>query len=82
MIPAVNVPGLHARFHGECDVYAVSDVDITLGAGEVLGQSGSDVTSARFCERSTAPQQCCRPDSHPAAETCWQRTMSYSNAAR
>jgi peptide/nickel transport system ATP-binding protein len=40
MIPVVAIHDLHVRFHGERDVYAVNGVDITLGAGEVLGLLG------------------------------------------
>jgi peptide/nickel transport system ATP-binding protein len=40
MIPVVDIRDLHVRFHGERNVYAVNGVDITLGAGEVLGLLG------------------------------------------
>jgi peptide/nickel transport system ATP-binding protein len=40
MIAVADIHDLHVRFHGERNVYAVNGVDITLGAGEVLGLLG------------------------------------------
>ena len=40
MKPLVDIRGLNVRFTGERTVYAVNDVSLSLGDGEVLGLLG------------------------------------------